>query len=104
MIIGNFLFQFSLGYILSKVLSLHVNSDFRGSREWIVQNFLTIPLLIPTSLAILGGAGHLGSTFHFSTVISIIPSATISIYILQQVMIYPVYSRVSSSKFLNLYR
>ena len=81
-IIGNFLIQICLGFLLSSVLNLHMSSDIRG-REWMLHRFVTLPLLLPTSLAVLGAG--LGSTFNYSSVISIIPAAIISVYILSKV-------------------
>lgn len=88
LIMGNYVSQYLLGFLLSRVLSIHVRGllyDFRG-RTQLLHRLLTIPVLIPTSLALLGAASGLGSTFNYSSVISIIPAAIISLFILSKVI------------------
>ena len=80
--IANYMLQIFMGLILSCVLRLHVNNNLRGN-EWLLHRFLTLPLLLPTSLALIGI--KTGTTFHLSTVISIIPALVISIYIFSKV-------------------
>ena len=87
--IANYMLQIFLGLILSCVLRLHVNNNLRGN-EWLLHRFLTLPLLLPTSLALIGI--KTGTTFHLSSVISIIPALVISIYIFSKVFLY-IYKR-----------
>ena len=79
---ANYMLQIFLGLILSSVLRLHLNNNLRGN-DWLLHRFLTLPLLVPTSLALVGI--RTGSMFYLSSVISIIPSLVISIYIFSKV-------------------
>ena len=90
--IANYMLQIFLGLILSCVLRLHVNNNLRGN-EWLLHRFLTLPLLLPTSLALIGI--KTGTTFHLSSVISIIPALVISIYIFSKVFKELLYSFTS---------
>lgn len=81
LVLANLMLQAFLGFVLSCVLKLHVNNNRVNSSDWLMHRLLTIPLLLPTSLALLGGTG----VFQYLSVISIIPAAVVSLYILTRV-------------------
>lgn len=100
LIMGNYISQYLLGFLLSRVLSMHVRGFLTnyGVRTQLLHRLLTIPVLIPTSLALLGAASGIGPTFNYSSVISIIPAAIISLYILSKVIGGAVHSVIQQMK------
>jgi lipopolysaccharide export LptBFGC system permease protein LptF len=83
---ANYFIQATLGFILSCVLRLHVNNNNQlNVGEWLMHRLLTIPLLVPTTIVMMGGVAY-ESMFQYSTVISIIPAGIVSLYILTKVL------------------